>query len=140
MATLEEFGQMLVDDFNDRTYRENAPSYIAEDCVSVDLPTGQEAYGVEGSIQSLDRWTIAFPNATAEVVSHEVSGNTVTTTIVGRGTFDGEMMAPDGSMIPGNGMPLALNYTQEVEVVDGMVVRITANYDMQDMLSQLGLG
>jgi len=60
---------------------------------------------------SSDRWVQAFPDAYAEVVSHEVNGNS-----------------------------LDLDYVQEVEVVDGMIVHMTARYDMQAMMSQLGLG
>jgi predicted ester cyclase len=140
MATPEEIAQQLVDDFNDRTYAQNAARYFAPDCVNVDLPTGQELYGIEGAIQSTDVWVQAFPDAYAEVVSHDVQGNTVTTTIRASGTFDGQMMLPDGTVIPGSGQPLEMEYRQTITVEDGMVVRVEASYDMQNMLSQLGLG
>jgi hypothetical protein len=57
-------------------------------------------------------WVNAFPDAYANVVGHEVNGNTVTTTVRGGGTFTGQMAAPDGSMIPGNGSTLDLEYVQ----------------------------
>ena len=140
MATPEEIAQQLVDSFNDRTYAQNAAQYFSPDSVHVDLPTGQESYGVEGGIQSSDVWVQAFPNAHAEVISHDVQGNTVATTIRGTGTFDGQMMTPDGSVIPGNGAALDLDYQQTITVEGGMVVRVEANYDMQAMMGQLGLG
>ena len=138
--TPEEIAQQLIDDFNNRTYAENAASFFSPDCVHVDVPTGRESYGIEAGIQNTEQWFQAFPNAQAEVVSHDVQGNTVTTTIRGTGTFDGQMMAPDGSMIPGNGAPIDMDYQQTITVENGMVVRLEANYDMQGMMSQLGLG
>jgi predicted ester cyclase len=140
MATPKEIAQQLIDDFNDRTYAQNAASYFSPDCVNVDLPPGQELYGIEGAVQSTDVWVQAFPDAYAEVVSHDVQGNTVTTLINASGTFDGQMMLPDGTVIAGNGQALAMDYQQTITVEDGMVVRVEANYDMQNMLSQLGLG
>ena len=140
MATPQEIAQQLIDDFNDRTYAQNAASYFSPDCVNVDLPTGQELYGIEGAVQSTDVWVQAFPNAYADVVSHDVQGNTVTSTIRASGTFDGQMMLPDGTVIPGNGSPLDMDYQQTITVENGMVVRVEANYDMQNMLGQLGLG
>jgi len=139
MATPEEIARMSVDDFNNRTYRQNAPSYIAEDCVSFDEPTGMESYGVEGANQSNDVWVTAFPDASAEIISIESDGNVVTAKVIGRGTFTGEMMTPDGSTIPGNGSTMELAYTQIAEFEDGMIVRLTAQYDMNDMMMQLGL-
>jgi peroxiredoxin len=140
MATPEEIAQQLIDGFNDRTYAENAPHLFSPDCVTVDLPSGQELYGIEGAVQSNDIWVKAFPDAYAEVVSHDVQGNTVTTVINASGTFTGQMMLPDGTAIAGNGQSLAMDYQQTITNENGMVVRFEANYDMQNMLSQIGLG
>jgi hypothetical protein len=140
MATPEEIAQQLIDGFNDRTYAENAPHLISPNCVTIDLPTGQELHGIEGAIQSSDIWVRAFSDAYAEVVSHNVQGNTVTTMINASGTFDGQMMLPDGTFIAGNGQALAMDYQQTITIKNSMVVRFEANYDMQNMLSQLGLG
>jgi predicted ester cyclase len=114
--------------------------YFTEDTMIVDVPTGQQNQGIEAAIMSSAVWEQAFPDASAEVVNVEVNGNTVATTIVGRGTFTGQMMMPDGSVIPGNGSTLDLDYVQTIEVEGNTVVRLEANYDMQDMMSQLGLG
>jgi len=58
---------------------------------------------------------------------------------MGRGTFDGQLPAPDGSMIPGNGNYLDLEFQSETQVVDGKIGSDTTTYDMNEMMSQLGL-
>lgn len=139
MATPKEIAQQLIDEFNNRTYQQNAAAYFTDETVFVDLPSGREDVGIEAGIQSYDVWVQSFPDAHAEVVKHEVNGDSVTSTIRGGGTFTGQMAAPDGSMIPGNGATLDLEYVQTIRVEDGIVVRQEADYDVQDMMSQLGL-
>jgi len=139
MASLEEIAQMAVDSFNNRTFYDDSATYVAENCVSVDEPTGMELHGVEGNIQSSDIWVQAFPDAHAHVVSHDVDGNVVTTTIHATGTFTGEMMLPDGTSIPGNGSTLDFDYVQIAEFEGDKMVRVTARYDMNNMMAQLGL-
>jgi FAD/FMN-containing dehydrogenase len=140
MATPQEIAQQLVDSFNNRTYEQDAAMFYTDNTVFVDLPTGREDRGIAAGIQSSAVWVQAFPDARAEVISHEVNGNTVTTTIRGGGTFTGQMAAPDGSMIPGNGSTLDLEYVQTIHLEGDTVVRQEANYDMQAMMGQLGLG
>jgi predicted ester cyclase len=140
MATPQEIAQQLVDEFNNRTYQQNGAMLFTDDTLVVDVPTGREEQGIEASIQSFDGWVQALPDARAELVGHEVNGNTVVTSIRGTGTFTGQMTAPDGSVIPGNGSSLNLDYMQTIEVEGDKVVRLAADYDMQAMMSQLGLG
>jgi hypothetical protein len=139
MTTPQEIAQQLIDNFNNRTYQEETGKYYTDDTVFVDLPTEREDMGIEAGIQSFDVWVQSFPDAHAEVVSHEVNGDTVTTSIRGTGTFTGQMTAPDGSFIPGNGSSLDLDFMQTFHVEGGMVVRQETDYDMQAMMSQLGL-
>jgi hypothetical protein len=139
METPQEIAQQLIDNFNNRTYRQEAGTYYSDDTIFVDLPTEREDVGLEASIQSSDVWIQSFPDAHAEVVSHEVNGNTVTLNLRGTGTFTGQMTAPDGSLIPGNGSSLNLDFIQTIHVEDGMVVRQEVDYDMQAMMGQLGL-
>lgn len=140
MASPEEIAQQLVDAFNNRTYVDDASKFYTDDTVFVDNATGQEGMGIEAGIMSSDVWVQALPDAQAEVISHEVDGNTVTTTVIGRGTFTGQMMTPDGQTIPGNGATMELEYVQTIFLDGDTVVRQEASYDAQDMMSQLGLG
>jgi hypothetical protein len=139
MATPQEIALQLIDNFNNRTYQQEAGTYFSDDTVFVDLPTEREDVGIEAGIQSSDVWVQSFPDAHAEVVSHEVSGDTVTLTLRGTGTFTGQMAAPDGSLIPGNGSSLNLDIMQTIHVKGSMVVRRETDYDMQAMMGQLGL-
>ncbi len=135
----QEVVQMTFDDFNNRTYRQNSARYIASDAVLVDGPTGQESYGPEGNIMYADMWITAFPDAMIEVKSHQVNGNRVVSRFIGKGTFTGQMPAPDGSMIQGSGQRLEMEFTQDAEVADGMITRATTTYDMGEFMRQLGL-
>jgi hypothetical protein len=135
----EEIAQQLVDNFNNRTYQQEAGTYYTDDTVFVDLPTERESVGIDAVIQSSDVWVQSFPDVHGEVVSHEVNGDTVTTSLRGTGTFTGQMDAPDGSIISGNGSSLDISYIQTIHVEGGMVVRQEADYDLPDMMSQLGL-
>jgi predicted ester cyclase len=139
MATPRNVVQMQYDDFNNRTYRQNAASYVAPNAVFVDAPTGQEGHGVAGFIENADMWVGAFSDAQAEVIAMETQGNTVFTRFIARGTFDGILPAPDGSMIEGNGQRLEMEFTSETEVADGKIVHDVTEYDLQEMMRQLGL-
>ena len=140
MASPREIAEHLVDDFNNRTYKQNASMYFTEDTVVADMPTGQESQGIEAAVMSSDVWAQAFPDASAEIVNVEVNGNTVITDVIGRGTFTGQMMMPDGSVIPGNGSSLNLEYRQTIMLDGDKVIRLEADYDMGSMMGQLGLG
>jgi predicted ester cyclase len=140
MATLEEMARQGIEAFNNRTYEDNIRATTAENHVNVDLATGQEQHGIEGAIAGAEVWINAFPDAAVEVVSMEVEGNVVTTRFIGRGTFNGQLPAPDGSMIQGQGQSLEMEYVQSVEIVDEKAVRTTIDYDMGAMMGQLGLG
>jgi hypothetical protein len=140
MATLEEMARQGLEAFNNRTYEDNIRATTAENHVNVDLATGQEQHGIEGAIAGAQVWIDASPDAWVEVVSVEVEGNVVTTRFIGRGTFEGQLPAPDGSMIQGQGQSLEMEYVQTLEVVGEKVVRTTLDYDMGEMMRQLGLG
>lgn len=139
MSASKDVVQMQYDDFNNRTYRQNAARYVAPDAVFVDAPTGQESYGVEGFIEFADMWTAAFSDAHAEVVSMEERDGVVMARFIARGTFDGVLPAPDGSMVQGSGQRLEMEFRSETEVVDGKIVRDVTDYDLQAMMQQLGL-
>ena len=95
MATPEEVVRQSFEDFNNRTYPETSSDYVAEDVVLVDGPTEDEGQGVGELIGANDRWLNAFSDGLTEIISMEVDGNRVTTTFIGRGTFDGVMPMPD---------------------------------------------
>lgn len=140
MATLEEMARRGIEAFNNRTYEENTRATTAENHVNVDLATGQEQHGIEGALAGSQFWIDAFPDASVEVVSMEVEGNVVTTNFIGRGTFNGQMPAPDGTMIQGQGQSFEMEFVQSVEIVDEKAVRTTIDYDPSEMMRQLGLG
>ena len=137
--SIDDIARQFYESFNDRNIEEIANQYIHEDCVSIDGPTGIESYGPEGSIESAHMWMTAFPDGKIKILETSVSGNMVTTIFRAQGTFTGEMMSPDGN-IPGTGKMLDLEFEDVLEFEDGMIVRNETHYNINDMMSQLGLG
>jgi hypothetical protein len=135
----KDVAKMVFDDFNNRTYKQNSAKYFAPDAVLMDNAMGQELRGPEGAITYNEQWAGAFPDAKVTLKSQSVNGNMVTSVFKGTGHFTGMMPAPDGSMIQGQGQALDMEFTQEVEVKDGMIVRSMNSYDMGAMMKQLGL-
>ena len=137
--SIEDIARKFYQTFNSRDIEPFANQYVHEDCVIIDGPTGMESYGPEGMIESAQMWMNAFPDAKATVVDMNVSGNVVTTIFRGQGTFTGEMPSPEGN-ISGTGQRLDMEFEDILEFEDGMVVRNETNYDMGNMMEQLGLG
>ena len=135
----EDIARQYYEAFNKRNIEETAHRLVHPDCVIIDNPTGMEAYGPEGAIDSATVWMTAFPDGKVKILEMNVDGNVVTTIFHAEGTFTGEMMTPDGA-VPGNGRKLSLDFEDIIEIEGGMIVHNETNYDMGSMMSQLGLG
>ena len=125
--------------FNQNSYQANAKSYIDPNVVYLDVPTGQEARGLEGYIQYANGWRGAFSNANVHVVDQKVQGNTVVTTFRGRGTFDGQFPTPQG-MIPGTGRDIDVEFKETATVNGDKITNLRLEYDPQELMRQLGIG
>jgi hypothetical protein len=137
---VKQLAQDTVDDFNDRSFRQNAKDVADENIVVIDKPTGQELRGVESFVQYSEGFATAMPDLKGEAVEHRVNGNTVTTRVRGRGTFTGTLNTPQGT-VPGNGNPVDIEYELEQEFNEaGKLVRFVVDYNMQDFMRQLGIG
>jgi predicted ester cyclase len=137
---VKQLAQDSVDMFNDRSYRQKAKDVMDSNVVVSDGPTGQEMRGPDGYVQYSEGFVTAMPDLTGTVIEHNVSGNKVTTRVLGQGTFTGTLQTPQGT-VPGNGNPVEIEYQIEQEFNDaGKVARFAVNYDMQDFMRQLGMG
>ena len=131
---------IVVDSFNDRSYRQKAKDLVDANVLIVDTPTGQQVTGPTGFVQYTDGFVDAMPDIKGTLIEHTVNGNKVMTRVRGQGTFTGTMHMPQGD-VAGNGRKLDLEYQAETEFNEaGKLVRATFNYDMQAFAQQLGLG
>jgi predicted ester cyclase len=134
-----EVARQSNDQFNNQTFYDDAKDIIDPNVVVIDEPMGMEMHGLDAFIQYSDGFVTAMPDIKGTVVDEHVSGDTATLVIRAKGTFTGEMHTPDGSVIPGNGNRLDLEYEAQHQVKNGKIVRFVANYDMQEFMRQLGL-
>lgn len=131
---------VVIDSFNDRSYKQKAMDLADANVVIVDKPTGQQATGPAGFVQYTDGFINAMPDLKGTLIEHVVNGNKVTTRVRGQGTFTGTLHMPQGN-VPGNGRKLDLEYRAEQEYnAAGKLVKATFDYDMQKFAQQLGLG
>ena len=134
----KEIAQMSEDQFNDRSFREKAHLLIAPDIVVVDAPASLELSGIDGYIQYSEGFVRAMPDIKGTIVRRQASGNKVTATIRGRGTFTGELQTPAG-VVPGNGSSFDMEYQIEYQIENDKIKRFVVDYDMQEFQRQLGL-
>lgn len=127
------------DQFNDRSFREKAEQVTAASITVIDAPADREFQGVDGYKQYREGLIAALPDIQESMADLKVSGNEVTANVRRTGTFTGEMPTPDGT-VPGNGKKLDIICQCEWEIEDDKITRFTENYDMQDLMSQLGMG
>lgn len=131
---------LMIDSFNDRSYKQKAKDLTDANVVVTDKPSGMQMTGPTGFVQYTDGFVAAMPDLKGTLIEHTVSGNKVTTRVRGQGTFTGTLQTPQGN-VPGNGNKLDLEYQAEQEYNDaGKLVRVTFGYDMQKFAQQLGLG
>lgn len=133
-----ELAKTQIDGFNDRSFRTNAQQYVSSSIVVVDLPTGQELHGLDGFRQYSEGYVAAMPDIRGAILDHTVNGNTVITNVRSTGTFTGQLQTPQGT-VPGNGNKVEFPYQLEIQVENDKIVRLTATYDMQNFMTQLGL-
>lgn len=130
---------VVIDTFNDRSYKQKAKDLADANVVIIDTPTGQEVHGPDGFVQYTDGFVGAMPDLKGTLIEHVVNGNKVTTRIRGQGTFTGTLHTPQGD-VPGTGKKLDLEYKAETEYnAAGKLVRAVFSYDMQAFMKQLGL-
>jgi predicted ester cyclase len=135
---IQDTAKLSYDEFNNHLFEAHAKNYVAPTYVGVDTPTGQESRGLEGYVQSLRLWLAAFPDSQVEVVNQQVNGNKVMTTFRGRGTFTGQLQTPQG-VVPGNGRKSDVEFRQELEFKNDKIVRSRLDYDMPELMRQLGI-
>lgn len=110
-----------------------APGYVFEE-----LSTGRTLTGVDDVLESWEAWGRAFPESRATFDEPLVDGDTVVLRLTWRGENSGPLSLPTGEVAP-TGKTVEFKACQVTRVEDGKAVATTHYWDLQTMLSQLGI-
>jgi predicted ester cyclase len=102
--------------------------------------TGVEVQGLDNYVATVLSFLEWMPDMRGTLAANEVSGDTGNITLDMSGTFTGEMTTPDGAVIRGNGNRAEWQSFVSLEFKDGKIARWETTVNMQDFMSQLGLG
>jgi len=75
-----------------------AASLTADDCQWMNVATGQTFHGTRRHQAVQESWAKAFPGSKVEILNQFVAGDWVLTEFVGRGTHNGPLIGPMGTI------------------------------------------
>lgn len=104
-----------------------------------EMATGRKTDTVDAWIENSKGWRGAFSNAHGKVISRVESGNQVIEEVVWTGTHDGNLMSPDGTVIPPTHKSMTTPACMVNTFEDGKLVAVNHYFDMMSMMAQLGL-
>jgi ketosteroid isomerase-like protein len=102
----------------------------------------QPIYGRAEHSAAMESFVRMFPDVRVENDPYPIQfGSGDWTVVVSRvtGTFTGEMMLPDGSVVPPNGKAFDVEFVQTVKWEGDQIIEIAAFWDAARQASQLGL-
>ncbi len=114
----------------------NALSDNVEFC---DIPSGMVLKTKNEIRQYQETWFKAFPDATCEVTQVWGSGDRVLVEFTVRGTHQGPLALPSGSIGP-TYKKIECRNCDILQFRDGKIISGRTYYDMASLLSQLGVG
>ncbi len=115
------------------------PEFVAPNCDWFDIPTGTHLYGPEGTQRFWENVFKAFPDCKAEITNIVSAGDWVIAEFIVRGTHSGVYTLPNGDQLPPTGHRIAVEMCEIRMLRGGKIVDGRGYYDMNTMLSQLGL-
>jgi len=123
--------------FNERKLEE-ASRLVAADGTWTNVATGLTLRGPEGFVQTAQGWLRALPDARVEIRRQTIGESSVVTEFTGRGTHDGPLDTPNGS-IPATGKPIEVEFCEILTLRDGKVVEARNYFDAATLLRQIGV-
>lgn len=105
--------------------------------VYTETGTGRRLEGIEDCGAAWREWREAMPDLTGTVLRTVEEGDTAVLEIAWRGTHEGPLTTPDGSM-PASGRTMEVRSSQWVTVRDGRALTIDHHLDVMGLLTQLG--
>lgn len=114
-------------------------SRFAPDAVLHEHASGRTAEGASAIAAMHLGWTEAFPDADGDVEREFSDGELAGYQVVWRGTHDGPLMLPDGTVVPPSGRRIAIPAALIHVVRNDHIVRQDHYFDAVTMLAQLGV-
>ena len=105
----------------------------------ITTPDEGEIKGRDEIVEYLRRFVVAVPDFTWEALAQYECGDTAVDEGWVVGTNTGPRPTPGGGTAPATGKPLRVRSVDLATVRDGAIVRHNFYFDVQDMLTQLGL-
>jgi steroid delta-isomerase-like uncharacterized protein len=136
MGSLTDLARDSVDAFNNRDW-ERMTSLLAPNCLYDEVSTGRRARGHAEILDSMKGWTSAFRDVGGTVTSTMERGDTVVLEITWRGTHDGPLDGPSGS-IPPSRKPVTIRAVQIFGCEGNRILEVRHYFDQYDMLRQIG--
>ena len=117
----------------DKTAASVTPGFVYDE-----VATHRKSEGVEGYLDLCKGWATAFPESRATFHNAYVIGNTVVLELTWNGIHTGPMMTPNGE-VPATGESISMRAAQVVEIEDGKAASIRQYFDINTMMTQLGV-
>ncbi len=108
------------------------------DAELIDVATGQTLRGPAGSRQYSQGFMTAFPDSTCEIISVVADERRAVVEFWGRGTHTGPLVTPAGTLPP-TGRKAEVRFCQVLEIQGGKITRMRSYWDLNTMMTQLGL-
>ncbi len=124
--------------YNDKNWGAVKAS-ITPNFVYDEVATQRKAQGVDQVLALWQGWAVAFPDSKGSIDNAYVSGDTVVLEITWRGTHQGPLPTPKGS-IPPTGKRIEFRSCVVCEIADEKAKLQRQYFDMATMLQQIGVG
>lgn len=140
MATPKDniaLAKSLYDLFNQRKI-DDAAKNLTSNATWTNVATGETFQGQAGFKAFCQGWLTAFSDARVEIKNQFASDTHVVTEFFGRGTHDGPLKSPMGS-IPATRKKIDMKFCEVLQITNGKVSEGRAYFDTATMLRQLGV-
>ena len=123
--------------FNQRKLDEAAKT-IADDCTWTNVATGETFKGPSGFKAFAQGWITTFSDARVEIQNQIATEDAVVTEFFGRGTHDGPLKSPTGSVAPTR-KKLDMRFIEVLTIRNGKIAEARAYFDTGTLMRQLGI-
>lgn len=138
----ENIGRKYTELYNlhssDPTWIDQAKALVTDDCTFTDAATGTTVHGPQEVGQYYQGWAQAFGNGRVDVTNAAATDDQFLVEFVGRGTHDGPLATPTGSLPP-TGKNVEIHFCSVGRLRDGKIADSRLYFDALGMLSQLGV-
>lgn len=129
---LLDIARRSMDAFNARDWNRFG-EVLSPNAVYDEIGTGRRVTGRDSVVDLTRGWSVAFPDLKGTIDHSVASDDYVLCEVTYKGTQDGELKAPSGSVAPSH-KPVTTRCVQSFHVADGHVVEMRNYFDMLHVL------